>query len=97
MIDSTLVSKACSALSHPLRVDVFVALLAAREAGMMTGALARALDIAPSTLSHHLRELEAGGVIERENRGRATILRARTGPLNDILKTLSALCCADDA
>lgn len=54
------------------------------------GELAASVDIAPSTTSHHLKELEAAGVIERRREGRRLLCRVEPGlleRLREILRT----------
>lgn len=55
--------------------------------------LAEATDRAPSTVSHHLSELEARGLVERERRGEA-VLTSLAPPARDALETAPAT--ADD-
>jgi ArsR family transcriptional regulator len=70
------------ALSHPQRLRMFVTLAStccvpaaqgdARPAASYccAGDLGENLDIAPSTVSHHLKELRQAGVMQVERRGR---------------------------
>ncbi|MDP3289865.1 MAG: helix-turn-helix domain-containing protein, partial [Methyloversatilis sp.] len=57
------VIRSLSALAQEIRLRVFRALVVAGPDGMTPGALGDALDIAPTTLSFHLKELSQAGLI----------------------------------
>jgi len=85
-----------SALAHPLRVEIFKCLLAHYPESMTAGSLSRATDIAPSTLSHHLRLMEDGTLISRSVDGRRTKIFLDIKSLRDTLETLMHVCCSVD-
>ncbi len=68
------------ALGNPHRLAVFLRLasccppggtaVSEPEAGRFVGQLGAELDIAPSTLSHHIKELRQAGLIRMERRGK---------------------------
>lgn len=67
------------ALSNPHRLTIFQYLAAECEPGESStddemhasvGELSNLLEIAPSTVSHHLRELRQAGLIRMQRRGR---------------------------
>ena len=72
-------AEAFKALSNPNRVQIFLQLLRCCEPGMVcdanavtsccVGELGEELDIAASTLSHHIKELSRAGLIETARRG----------------------------
>lgn len=53
------------------------------------GALADAVPCAPSTLSHHLKELERAGIIERARDGRQLLCRLNEGALTRLARFLA--------
>jgi ArsR family transcriptional regulator, arsenate/arsenite/antimonite-responsive transcriptional repressor len=82
-----------AALGHPSRMAIFRALLVHGAQGLSFGALAEGTGIAPSTLTHHLRELEAAAILRREVTGRSTWLRLDLGVLTQALAELTQMCC----
>lgn len=71
---------AFKALSNPHRLELFNRLMNCCEPGTRcatdevvlfnVGALGEGLDIAPSTLSHHLKELHRAGLIQMQRNGK---------------------------
>ena len=72
-------AEAFKALSNPNRLKIFQQLLgcctpgtvcsAEQTAKFCVGDLGNGLNIAPSTLSHHIKELSRAGLIQMERRG----------------------------
>lgn len=84
---------ALAALAQPLRLRVFRALVGAGPEGMNPGALGALLDVAPSTLSFHLKELVHADLVVQERDGRNLIYRAALERMNDLMDYLAAHCC----
>ncbi len=59
-----------SALSHPVRLELFQALCARAPEHVSAGELAEGFDIPPSTMTGHLQALERAGLIRSERRSR---------------------------
>lgn len=95
-MDSHLYATAFSALSHVSRVNVFRCLLRHHPDGLTAQELAAQTGIPPSTLSHHLREMEQGGVILRTPHGRQTITTLNLSRLMQLIGDLMSVCCAAD-
>lgn len=78
-IDDKAISGAFKALSNPNRLAIFQRLLTCCEIGtscevnqcmkIVVGELGKDIDIAASTLSHHLKALNQAGLIMMERRG----------------------------
>lgn len=62
-------------LGHPHRLQIFNLLVKAGEAGCKVGDVQEALALPKSTLSHHLAELVAVGLVTQTREGR--VLRCR--------------------
>lgn len=96
-------SRAFRALGHPHRLTIVRALLGRAiaccsgdrvddcvrdPASCTVGDLTELVDIAPSTLSHHLKELDDAGVIERARQGRHLYCRVNEARLDELIDIL---------
>lgn len=86
--------RALSALSQVQRLRAFRALVVAGPVGLTPGALSAQLEIAPSALSFHLKELAQADLVSVEPQGRHLIYRAQFDRMNALLAYLSEHCCA---
>lgn len=91
------VIKSLAALAQEVRLRVFRALVVAGPAGLTPGAIAFSLDVPPTSLSFHLKELTHAGLVSQERDGRHLIYRASFGHMNDLLAYLTAHCCQGEA
>lgn len=89
--------RALAALAQAQRLRSFRALVVAGSDGLTPSALAALLDIAPSALSFHLKELSHSGLVSAEQRGRNLIYRANYAQMNTLLAYLTEHCCAGQA
>jgi ArsR family transcriptional regulator, arsenate/arsenite/antimonite-responsive transcriptional repressor len=85
------------ALGNPTRLRIYRALVRAGNAGMSVGKLQTKLDLAGSTLSHHLKSLLIVGLISQERQATTLICRANYEIMAGIVDFLVAECCADAA
>jgi len=85
--------RALAALAQTTRLRIFRALVIAGKEGMPAGVLASTLDIAPSGLSFHLKELTNAGLIEVRQAGRFMIYTACYAEMNALLAYLTKNCC----
>ena len=85
--------KALAALAQTQRLRVFRALVVAGKEGLTPSVLAAKLDVAPSVLSFHLKELVHAGMASCEPRGRNLIYRANFEQMNALLAYLTEHCC----
>lgn len=85
--------EALSALAQEARLRVFRALVGAGPQGMTPGALSVMLDIPPSTLSFHLKELARADLVVIERDGRNLFYRPAIDRMATLLDYLTAHCC----
>jgi DNA-binding transcriptional ArsR family regulator len=83
------------ALGNPTRLQIYRALVRAGESGMAVGKLQTKLDLAASTLSHHLKSLLIVGLINQERQGTTLICRANYVMMQGLIDFLAAECCVD--
>ena len=92
-LDEAAAVKALAALAQPQRLRAFRALVVAGPDGLTPGVMAEKLDVAPSALSFHLKELAYSGLVSTEARGRNLIYRASFAHMNALLGYLTEYCC----
>lgn len=84
---------ALTAMAQTSRLAVFRLLVQAGEEGMPAGKIAAALQIAPSSLSFHLKELYHAEMIRQRQEGRFVIYSANYERMNAVLSYLTENCC----
>lgn len=87
------VVKALGALAHPVRLQVFRALVVTGPDGLTPGAMQEGLGIPATTLSFHLKELATAGLVSAERASRNLVYRAAYDQMNGLLGYLTANCC----
>lgn len=86
-------ARALGALAQPTRLEAFRALVRAGGEGATPGELAAALDVPPSTLSFHLKELRAVGLVTRQREARTQRHVADFAAMGELLRFLTEQCC----
>ncbi len=81
--------RALVALGHPARLQVFRALVVTGKEGMTPGVMQEGLDISPTSLSFHLKELTGAGLVTQERAGRNLIYRAAYEQMDAVLGYLT--------
>ena len=84
---------ALSALAHEARLAVFKLLVQAGPTGLAAGVIASRLELAPSALSFHLKELSHAGLLLQRPEGRKIHYSANFSAMNDLLAYLTENCC----
>ena len=88
-------AKQLEALGNPPRLTVYRTLVRAGDNGLPVGRLQEKLDIAASTLSHHLHRLILTGLVTQERQATTLICRAHYPAMNDLVGFLVDECCVD--
>jgi ArsR family transcriptional regulator len=84
---------ALSALAQESRLAVYRLLIQAGPQGMAATRIAEQLDIAPSSLSFHLKELTHSNLVIQTKAGRSLIYSANIETMNELLGFLTDNCC----
>ncbi|WJR68542.1 metalloregulator ArsR/SmtB family transcription factor [Neorhizobium sp. CSC1952] len=82
------------ALSQETRLQIVRMLVVAGPAGMAAGAIAEKLEISPSNVSFHLKELDRAGLISQQREARSIIYSANYDALGELVRFLMEDCCA---
>lgn len=85
------------ALGNPTRLRIYRMLVRAGDGGLAVGKLQVKLDIAASTLSHHLKTLMMVGLIAQERQSTTLICRANYSVMHGLVGFLVEECCVDAA
>ena len=88
------VIKSLAALAHPVRLSVFRALVVAGAEGLTPSALAQQLQVAPTALSFHLKDLMHAGLVCQERVSRNLFYRAAYDEMNALIAYLTENCCS---
>jgi DNA-binding transcriptional ArsR family regulator len=88
--------KALSALASPHRLNIFRMLVRQGPEGLPAGDIASRLGLPSSSLSFHLSQMEAAGLIVGHRVQRQIIYAADTQGIKTLLTYLTADCCNGD-
>lgn len=80
--------QALSALAYGARMDIFRFLVAAGEDGVPAGRIAEHCGMSASTLSFHLNQLKAAGLVANRRLGRSLIYSANTALMDTLIEYL---------
>lgn len=92
-METKIVIAALAALAQESRLAVFRLLVQAGPEGLMPSKIAEALDIPPSSLSFHLKELTHADLVTQRKAGRSLIYSANFETMNGLLGFLTENCC----
>ena len=84
---------ALAALAQETRLAIFRALVQAGPEGLAAGRIAEAVGAAASTLSFHLKELAAVGLIKPRQEGRFIYYTADYAVMSELVAFLTEKCC----
>ena len=83
------------ALGNPTRLKIYRTLVRAGEEGMAVGRLQERLDVAASTLSHHLKALVGVGLVTQTREGTTLICNASYDEMHGLIDYMVAECCVE--
>jgi DNA-binding transcriptional ArsR family regulator len=84
---------ALAALAHPVRLKVFRALVVSGSQGLTPGVMQEGLGVPAATLSFHLKELAASGLVSHERASRNLVYRAEMAQMHELMGYLTQNCC----
>lgn len=87
------VVRALAALAQDSRLEAFRLLVRAGTDGLPAGKIAEELEVAPATLSFHLKELTNAGLIQQRRDGRSIIYSLNVEAMQSLLSFLVEDCC----
>jgi DNA-binding transcriptional ArsR family regulator len=85
------------ALGNPTRLEIYRLLVRAGETGLSVGRIQSKLDMAASTLSHHLKSLVIVGLVRQDRDGTTLMCRANFPVMQALVTFLVAECCVDES
>ena len=83
------------ALGNPTRLAIYHLLVRAGEEGRPVGKIRELLEIPGSTLSHHLKHLEAANLVVRIKKGTTHFFTANYSTMDLVVAFLTEECCID--
>ena len=91
--DALQVAMRLKALADPVRVKIMSLLFSSRPGEETSGDLAAVLDLAESTVSHHLGQLRKAGLVISDRRGMNVFHRVKPEALQALCVVLDPNCC----
>ena len=93
MTTASPISRALAALGHDVRLSIYRLLVQAGPEGLSIGDIGAHLELAPSTLAHHLSTLVDAGLVAQEKHGRTVFNRVDYDVMHRTVDFLTAECC----
>lgn len=87
-------ARALAALGHDVRLSIFRLLVKAGDDGLRVGDIGTYLELAPSTLAHHLSTLVDAGLVLQDKQGREVFNRVDYPAMRRLVGFLTSECCA---
>lgn len=85
---------AFGAMSQETRLRIVRLLVRTGPEGMAAGAVADAVEVSPSNVSFHLKELERAGLVAARRAARSIVYSAGYDALSGLIRFLMEDCCA---
>jgi DNA-binding transcriptional ArsR family regulator len=84
---------ALGALAHDTRLEVFRMLVQRGPDGLPAGTIAAAVDLPPSSLTFHLKQLAHAGLVTQRRVSRQIVYATDFTTMNDVVAYLTENCC----
>jgi ArsR family transcriptional regulator, arsenate/arsenite/antimonite-responsive transcriptional repressor len=84
------------ALGNPTRLAIYQQLVRAGDSGLSVGSIQQKLNLAGSTLSHHLKSLVIVDLVRQDREGTTLYCRANYPVMRTLVDFLVAECCVDE-
>ena len=82
-----------SALAQDSRLAIFRTLVQAGSAGLSAGKISEATQIAPSSITFHMKELVFANMVKSRSEGRFVIYTANFATMRELIVFLTENCC----
>jgi ArsR family transcriptional regulator len=92
-IDAVALADRLKALADPVRLQLVSYILDQESGEACTCELAPLVELSEPTVSHHLKKLEANGLVSKERRGMNVYYRVVPQSIGEITAALNAACC----
>jgi ArsR family transcriptional regulator len=92
-VDNKAAITALAALAQESRLAAFRLLVQVGPEGLAASKIAEQLEVAPSALSFHMKELSHAGLVNARSEGRFVIYSANFDRMNGLLGFLTENCC----
>jgi ArsR family transcriptional regulator len=96
-MDAQQVVTALGAIAHDHRLAIYRMLVEAGPQGLPAGVVAERLEMPPSTLSFHLRQMLHAGLVSQRRLSRQLIYAADFAAMNGLVSYLTENCCGSAA
>lgn len=80
-------------LAQETRLEIFRRLVEVRPGGLPAGEIGGLLDLPPTTLSFHLKEMKQAGLLTSQRLGRSVVYTANMDAISDLMAFLQENCC----
>jgi ArsR family transcriptional regulator len=96
-MDNKAAITALAALAQESRLAAFRLLVQTGPEGLAASKIAEQLEVAPSALSFHMKELSHAGLVTARSEGRFVIYSANFDRMNGLVDFLTENCCGGNA
>ncbi|MEB8389366.1 metalloregulator ArsR/SmtB family transcription factor [Rhodobacteraceae bacterium KMM 6894] len=87
-------ARALAALGHDARLSIFRLLVRAGDDGLRVSDIGDHLNMAASTLAHHLSTLVDAGLVVQDKQGREVFNRVDFPAMHQVVSFLTSECCS---